>query len=253
MNRTRNSCARRSAWANILLAGGVFVLAVAGTFAFRSSALAQGGPPQGGPPPGMGGPGGPGGPAGRGGRQQAPPKPFPLTLTLTDGTTASYRVREQLAGISFPSDAVGQSTAVTGTVVLNKDGSIDANQSKLSFDLRTLKSDQAMRDGFIQRRTLETDQYPTVEFVPKSIQGMPNPLDGQVGFQLTGDMTVHGKTAPITWQGIATVDNNNGIVAGRATTDFKFETFGMTPPQVARVMSVNDNINLEVEFRFKVN
>ena len=110
-----------------------------------------------------------------------------------------------------------------------------------------------MRDGFIQRRTLETDQYPTVEFVPKSIQGMPNPLDGQIGFQLAGDMTAHGKTAPITWQGIATVDNNNGIVAGRATTEFKFETFGMTPPQVARVMSVNDDINLEVEFRFKVN
>lgn len=253
MNRTRNSSARGSAWANALLAGGVVALAVAGTFGFRSSALAQGGP-QGGPPPGqMGGPGGPGGGRGQGGRQQAPPKPFPLTLTLTDGTTASYRVREQLAGISFPSDAVGQSTAVTGTVVLNKDGSIDTNQSKLSFDLRTLKSDQAMRDGFIQRRTLETDQYPTVEFAPKSIQGMPNPLDGQVGFQLSGDMTAHGKTAPVTWQGVATVDNNNGIVAGRATTDFKFETFGMTPPQVARVMSVNDNINLEVEFRFKVN
>lgn len=254
MNRKGNSSVRRSAWASVLFAGGVFLLTVAGTFAFRSSALAQGGP-QGGPPPGqMGGPGGPGGPGGRGqgGRQQAPPKPFPLTLTLTDGTSASYRVREQLAGIDFPSDAVGQSEAVTGAVVFSKDGSIDPSKSKLTFDLRTLKSDQAMRDGFIQRRTLETDQYPSVEFVPKSIKNMPNPLDGQVGFQLTGDMTVHGTTAPVTWQGIATVDNNSGIVAGRATTEFKFETFGLTPPQVARVMKVNDDINLEVTFRFKV-
>lgn len=253
MNRTRNSSGFASAWMAGLLSGlGISALVLAGTFAFHSSAFAQGGPPSGGPPPGqMGGPGG--GPGGRGGRQQAPPKPFPLTLTITDGTTASYRVREQLAGISFPSDAVGQSTAVTGSIVFNKDGSIDSNASKLSFDLRTLKSDQSMRDGFIQRRTLETDQYPTAEFVPKSITGMPNPLDGQLGFQVTGDMTIHGKTAPITWQGIATVDNNNGVVAGRANTDFKFETFGLTPPQIARVMSVNDNIGLEVEFRFKMN
>jgi polyisoprenoid-binding protein YceI len=173
-------------------------------------------------------------------------------LTLTDGTSASYRVREQLAGINFPSDAVGQSNAVTGMVVFNKDGSIDTGKSKLSFDLRTLKSDQSMRDGFIQRRTLQTDQYPMVDFVPKTIEGMPNPLNGQAGFQLTGDMTVHGTTAPVTWQGVATIDNNNGVVAGRATTEFKFETFGLTPPQVARVMSVDDKIDLEVVFQFKV-
>jgi polyisoprenoid-binding protein YceI len=248
MNRTRNSSALASAWMGGLLAGlGICALVLAGTFAFHSSAFAQGGPP----PGQMGGPGG--GQRGRGGRQQAPPKPFPLTLTITDGTTASYRVREQLAGISFPSDAVGQSTAVSGSIVFNKDGSIDSNASKLTFDLRTLKSDQSMRDGYIQRRTLETDQYPMAEFVPKSITGMPNPLDGQMGFQVTGDMTIHGKTAPITWQGIATVDNNDGIVAGRANTDFKFETFGLAPPQIARVMSVNDNIGLEVEFRFKTN
>jgi hypothetical protein len=49
-------------------------------------------------------------------------------LTLTDGTSASYRVREQLAGINFPSDAVGQSNAVTGMVVFNKDGSIETGK-----------------------------------------------------------------------------------------------------------------------------
>jgi hypothetical protein len=65
-------------------------------------------------------------------------------------------------------------------------------------------------------------------------------------------MTVHGTTAPVTWQGVATIDNNNGVVAGRATTEFKFETFGLTPPQVARVMSVDDKIDLEVVFQFKV-
>lgn len=170
-------------------------------------------------------------------------------MTITDGTTASYRMREQLVGVNFPSDAVGTSTAVTGAIVFNEDGSIDSSRSKLVFDLRTLKSDQSMRDGFIQRRTLETAQYPTAVFVPKAITGMPDPLTGQFGFELSGDMTIHGTTAPRTWQGIATVDDRGGLMAGRATTSFKFETFDMSPPKIFRVMSVNDKITLEVAFR----
>jgi polyisoprenoid-binding protein YceI len=185
-------------------------------------------------------------------RQPMPAKPFPLTLTIASGTNASYRVREQLVGVNFPNDAVGTSTAVTGMIVFNKDGSIDSGQSKLTFDLRTLKSDQPMRDGFIQRKTLETGKYPLAVFVPKTIAGMPNPLGSQFGFELSGDMTIHGQTAPLTWQGIATVDPRSGLVAGRATTDFKFETFGMQPPKIFRVMSVNDNIELAVEFHFQI-
>ncbi len=197
-------------------------------------ALAQGGAPRG----RMGGP---------------PPKPFPLTLTVIDGSGASYRVREQLVGVSFPSDAVGRSSAVSGTIAFDKDGAIDGARSKLEFDLRTLNSDQPMRDGFIQGRTLETDRYPTAVFVPRTITGMPSPLTGQFGFELSGDMTIHGTTAPLTWQGIATVDDRSGLVAGRATTAFPFEKFGMTPPRIFRVMSVKDSIGLEVEFRAKIN
>ena len=232
MNRTRVSAkptfTSRAAWG-----ARAAVVAVGLMFCTVPQVGAQGGPPP-------------------GGRPATPPKPFPLTLTLTDGTTASYRVREQLVGIKFPSDAVGTSTAVTGTIVFNGDGSIDSSKSKLVFDLRTLKSDQSMRDGFIQRRTLDTEQYPDAVFVPKTITGMPNPLTGQFGFELSGDMTIHGTTAPLTWQGIATVDDRSGQAAGRVTTTFKFETFGMTVPKIFRVMSVDDSITLEVAFQSKI-
>src|SRR5580693_8803836 len=129
MIRTRISGRRASAWLSGL---SVAVLVVAGALTFHTT-QAQSGPPQGGPPPGAGaaGPGGRG-PGGPGGRPQAPPKPFPLTLTVTDGSTASYRVREQLAGIAFPSDAVGTSNALSGQIVFNKDGSLDSSASKLT-------------------------------------------------------------------------------------------------------------------------
>jgi polyisoprenoid-binding protein YceI len=183
-----------------------------------------------------------------------PPDPTkPHKLEVTAGTRARYKVREQLAGINFPSDAVGTTEAVTGTIIINPDGSFDAAQSKLSVDLKTLTSDQQMRDGYIQNRTLETAKFPTMEFVPKKAVGLTAPLpagmQAQAGFQLVGDMTLHGVTKETTWNVVATFGND--LVGGRATTTFDFATFNLTKPTLARLMSVDDKIELELEFRCK--
>jgi polyisoprenoid-binding protein YceI len=181
----------------------------------------------------------------------APPKAGPVQLDIQDGSTASYRVTEQLAGVNFPNDAIGTSPAVTGSIALNADGTVNSAASKLTIDLRALKSDQEMRDGYLQKRTLETDKFPTAVFVPKTLTGIPSPFPngGQAGFQLTGDLTVHGKTAPVTWQGIVTF-NKDGA-SGRASTNFTFPTFGLTKPTLARLLSVDDKINLDIVFRLK--
>ena len=197
------------------------------------------------PPPG----------AGPGGRANAPPPDptKPQKLEIAEGTKARYKVREQLAGISFPSDAVGTTEAVTGTLVVNPDGSIDATRSKLTVDLRTLKSDQQMRDGYVQKPTLESEKFPMIEFVPKRATGLPAPIPAgmgaQAGFQLIGDMTLHGVTEEATWNVVATFGNDQ--VAGRATTTLQFATFNLTKPSFARLMSVDDKIDLEIEFRAK--
>lgn len=193
------------------------------------------------------------GPAG-GGRANMPPPPDPAKpqkLEITTGTRARYKVQEQLAGVNFPSEAVGTTEAVKGTIVVNPDGSIDTSRSKLTVDLKTLASDQRMRDGYIQNRTLETEKFQTLEFVPKRAVGLTAPLpagmQAQAGFQLVGDMTLHGVTKEVTWNVVATFGND--MVAGRATTSFPFATFNMTKPSLARLLSVGDKIDLEVEFR----
>jgi polyisoprenoid-binding protein YceI len=175
----------------------------------------------------------------------------PVMLEVSPGTRAAYRVTEQFVGINFPSDASGATETVAGSLRLNADGSIDSAQSKLTIDLRTLKSDQDMRDNFLRTRTLETEKFPMVEFVPRRIQGVPSPLpvQGQAGFQLIGDMTVHGTTSEVTWNGIVTFSAQQ--LAGRATTNFDFAKFGLTKPAIGRLMSVDDKIILELEFRMK--
>jgi polyisoprenoid-binding protein YceI len=181
----------------------------------------------------------------------AAPPMGPVTLEVAPGTRALYKVTEQFVGINFPSDASGATETVTGTLYLNADGTIDSAKSRLMIDLRTLKSDQDMRDNYLRTRTLEVEKSPMVEFVPKSIQGVPSPLpvQGQAGFQLTGDMTVKGTTSEVTWNGIATFAPQQ--VAGRASTNFDFAKFGLTKPAIGRLMSVDDKIVLELEFRLK--
>jgi polyisoprenoid-binding protein YceI len=183
-----------------------------------------------------------------------PPDPTkPHKLEVTTGTRARYKVREQLAGINFPSDAVGTTEAVTGVVVIKPDGSIDAAQSKLTVDLKTLSSDQQMRDGYVQNRTLETAKFPTMEFVPKRAVGLPAPLpagtQAQACFQLIGDLTLHGVTKEATWNVVAVFGNE--VVGGRATTTIDFASYNMTKPSLARLVSVDDKIELEIEFRCK--
>ena len=207
---------------------------------------AQGQAPPGPPPQGAR--------AGGGRSNVPPPDPTkPAKLEITEGSKARYKVREQLAGISFPSDAVGTTEAVTGTLVVNPDGSIDAARSKISVDLRTIKSDQQMRDGYVQSRTLETEKFPTMDFVPKRAVGLPAPLpagmQAQAGFQLIGDITLHGVTSEATWNVVATFGNE--LVAGRATTTLDFPTYKMVKPTLARLMSVDDKIELEIEFKCK--
>ena len=161
-------------------------------------------------------------------------------------SSASFKVREQLASRSFPSDAIGKTSDMTGNIALNPDGTINTSVSKIVVNVTNLQSDSSMRDGYVRRAILQTDQYPTVTFVPTKITGV-NPLtaSGQVSFQVTGNLTIKNVTKPVTWNVTGSVQNGQAI--GVATTTFTFEDFNLPQPHVSVVLSVVDSITLEVD------
>src|SRR6266851_4094683 len=158
----------------------------------------------------------------------------------SSASQASYHAREQLVGKTLPSDAVGTSTSVSGALVLAADGSVLADKSQISVDLSKLQSDESRRDNFIKNDTLQTSRYPMATFVPNAVQGltMPLPTSGQTTFQLSGDLTVHGVTKPVTWQ--VTASFADTTISGSATTAIKITDFGMTPPKAGPVLSIED-------------
>lgn len=181
-------------------------------------------------------------------RPQSTPADDTIRLTFVSGESeARYRVREQLARLSLPSDAVGSTRDVAGTIVINPDGTIVAEESKVTVDLRTLKSDEDRRDNFLRRRTLQTDQFPFAEFVPLEARGLPSalPESGAATFQLAGELTIRDVTRQVVWDVTATIEDAK--VVGQAQTVFTFADFNLTQPQVPLVLSVEDNIRLERE------
>jgi len=176
----------------------------------------------------------------------------PLTMTIVpDQSTARYRVREQLANLSFPIDAVGQTTSVQGTVGFDASGKLLADVSWVTVNLATLQSDQRSRDNFIRQNTLQTNRYPQARFEPTEIDGLPFPLphSGQAEVTIRGNLTIRDVTRPVEWTGTASFTPDGMRI--EAQTTITFDQFGMARPRAAIVLSVANEIRLETDFFFK--
>ena len=76
-----------------------------------------------------------------------------------DGSSyVGYRVKEQLAFLDSPNEAVGRSTAVTGTMEVAGD---TVEKVRIEADLTRLTSNETRRDNAIRQRGLESERYPT--------------------------------------------------------------------------------------------
>lgn len=164
------------------------------------------------------------------------------------GNEARYLVREQLMRRDLPNDAVGVTSRVEGGLAVDATGAVVASGSRFVIDLTDLTSDAERRDRFIKRNTLATDSFPTAVFVPTAFEGVVVPPDhGQASFRVRGDLTIRGVTREVTWD--ATARREDEDVVGTASTRFPFATFGLEIPRLGFILSVDDDIRLEYDFR----
>ena len=171
-----------------------------------------------------------------------------LTFTVSSGSKAVVRVTEQLADRKDLSDAVLTSDKVSGEFTLLPNGAF-APSSKIVVDLTALASDSRTRDNFIKNDTLSTRQFPEATFVPTKVDGLtlPLPASGDLAFRLTGQMTIRGVTKDVTFDVKATRSGADLTSTAHVAPAFQFGTFGMTQPRVFSVLSIKDEIRLEVQ------
>lgn len=180
--------------------------------------------------------------------QETPAAETVRFVTSDLGNEARYRVREQLAGLEFPNDAVGRTTNVSGMLAVRADGTVDPAVSEFTIDVGSIASDEERRDNYVRRRTLRAEEFPQVVLQPIELRGLAGsvPTEGSGTLELVAELTVMGVTRTTEWA--VDVRYRPDGVAGTATTTFTFEEFEIQKPSVARVLSVADEITLEFDF-----
>jgi polyisoprenoid-binding protein YceI len=183
--------------------------------------------------------------------QKAAKPPAHIHLVVAPiGNEARYKVQEQLAFFKFPNEAVGKTTDITGSLVVEPNGKIVRDSSKIVVLVTNLKSDQSRRDKYLRTHSLEIDKYPQVTLVPVSFEGIDGPIAPNTTktFSMTGDLTIRNVTRPTIWQVTAHTQGND--IVGTAKTQFTFDQFDMERPSSVIALSVQDTVKLEYDFHF---
>lgn len=144
-------------------------------------------------------------------------------------------------------EPVGVASGVQGNLDLQLDGAPQVVGGKLVVDLRGLTSDDERRDNRIREEWLESNLYPEATFVVTGAQDLPETFEpGQpVEFTLLGDLTVRGVTQPVAWDVTAVIEDDR--LTGTATTEILMSDFGMQPPNMANMFTVQDNLTLTAD------
>ncbi len=163
------------------------------------------------------------------------------------GTWVGYRVQEELAGVGGTT-AVGRSPDLTGSITLS---GTTLTAASLTADLTTLQSDESMRDGQLAQQGVQTNQFPTATFVlttPIELGSIPNE---NVAFTVdaTGDLTIHGVTKSVTIP--LNVIRSGDIVGVSGSLTFTWGDFGMEQPTSMRVVSLADDVTMELQAFFR--
>lgn len=115
---------------------------------------------------------------------------------LGSGSQVGYRVQEILMGQHHT--AVGRSSSVTGQMVIK---GTTVQTASFSVKMATIHTDSAQRDAQFDGRIMDVATYPTGTFaLTKPIDLAPVPAAGTVRtYRATGQLTLHGKSVPVTF------------------------------------------------------
>jgi polyisoprenoid-binding protein YceI len=150
-----------------------------------------------------------------------------------------YRVKEILFGQS--AEGVGSTAAVTGEMTIS---GTDVETAEFTADLTTVKSDQDNRDRQFQGRIMDTANFPDATFTlttPIDLGSVP--ANGErVTVKATGDLTLRGKTKPVTFDVIA--QRNGANIETNGTIPIVFNDYGIPQPSFGPAQ-VGDTGDLE--------
>ncbi len=173
------------------------------------------------------------------------------TWTITSGSLAGYRVKEQFVGQSSAHEAVARTSGVTGTITITRSGdTYTLSTAKITVQLSGLASVDSVagynvtnRDRIVQQ-ALNVQSFPTAVFDASSVELPPAAATGQtVTVSVPGKLTIHGVTKDVTATLQLRVSAASAQVAGTIPTTMT--DFGVNPPSIG-FTTVQPAVTIEV-------
>ena len=195
-----------------------------------------------------------------------PLNPFNETSISNDGVTATtgeiqisgdwkliaesqvgYRIKERIALKTF--ETVGRSSEVTGSLKI-----LDSQITQTTFevDMKTFQSDSGGRDAQFNGRIMDTEKYPTANFVlTEPITLVEKPINGlTIKNAATGNLTIRGTTKEVTIPLSSTLQNSVITVIGQI--QIQFDEWKIPNPSVPLVFIYTEpNCILEFSLKFE--
>ena len=167
-------------------------------------------------------------------------------------STVTYEVGQtNLAQGNSKTTAAGTTSQVTGAILVDFDDLRNSQITTITVDISRFTSDSAQRDQAIRDDWLESGTYPLAIFVPKQMTGLPStdPDQQQINFTVSGDLTLHAMTVPITFNVSAKVQDE--FLNGTATSSLQMTDFGFDPPLVPGQWQADNSVNIRFIFQAK--
>ena len=167
-----------------------------------------------------------------------------IILELLPGTIARYKIREELTRFIDPITAIGETSAISGNILFDAEGNV-LSSSLISMDAKTLKSNESKRDNWIVRRGVLGDVI-NLNITDVAFIEWPLPKLGVHSFTITGDLDIAGVTNTTDWS--AEGEFFEDTISGTANTVITWEDFQINKPRFPFIISVDDDIVLEIDF-----
>jgi polyisoprenoid-binding protein YceI len=190
-------------------------------------------------------------PAGPSGSSSTTTASLDGAYTVKPGNSSNfvgYRVTEKLIANVVQTTATGRTDNVTGTMTITGTTISDVT---VTADLRSLSSDNSLRDGRIREQGLESNRFPQAKFVlttPITLAALPAAGE-TIKVDATGDFTLHGVTKKVTIPLEARWDGKAVQVVG--TLPVVFGDYNITAPSSTFVASIDDHAEMEFKLFFE--
>lgn len=167
-------------------------------------------------------------------------------VVIPEDSTVTYRVAETFfrEGNRL-NTAVGITKAVRGEVRVNRADPRLSSIGPITVDISQFRSDSQRRDQAIRERWLESARFPTAQFTPTSISGLPSAYrDGQeLQLRIAGNLKIRDVVRPATFETVMTVSGTT--LTGTARAAVKMTDFGFDPPSILGILRAENDVAIE--------